>query len=179
MSLSLISRINQTTQLTPVILSGAPERFVSYQDHWRGVEGPRDRVLYHTVSGSSHENTIAARCGLGGFFLRDRSWPVPLGTFYSSHRKTKPKHLVGQGNGRTPYGGMLIDNPSGSFDCAPIIFVRRQPVVALRQSCPEVPAEGMTQARGHGIRTGEARGQEISLERTNANLCGGARLSRA
>jgi hypothetical protein len=68
---SLISRINQTTHLTAGILSEAPERCVSYQDHWREVEGPRGCVPYRAVSGISHDNAIAARCGLGGFFLRD------------------------------------------------------------------------------------------------------------
>src|SRR5215469_7737272 len=58
-------RINQATQIAPVILSGAPQRFVSYQDHWRGVEGPRECVIYHTMSGSSHEIAIAPRCGRG------------------------------------------------------------------------------------------------------------------
>src|SRR5215472_13328232 len=124
MAPSLISRINQTTHLTPVILSGAPERFVSHQDHWRGVEGSRERVIYHTVSGSSHENAIAVRCGLGGFFLRDRSWPLGLDVFYSSYRETTPKRLVGQCTGRIPYGSMVVDNSSGSFDSAPFIFVQ-------------------------------------------------------
>src|SRR5262249_11248693 len=45
MAPSSISDINETKHLTPVILSEAPERFVSYQDHSRGVEGSRDRVL--------------------------------------------------------------------------------------------------------------------------------------
>ena len=63
----------QTTHLTPVIQSGAPERFVSYQDHWRGVEGSRECVIYDAVSGSSYENAVAARCGLEGFFLPDLS----------------------------------------------------------------------------------------------------------
>jgi len=72
----------QTTHLTPVIpsagtsgqaLSEAPERFVSYQDHWRGVEGSRECVIYDAVSGSSYENAVAARCGLEGFFLPDLS----------------------------------------------------------------------------------------------------------
>src|SRR5262249_23668526 len=115
------------THLTPVILSGAPERFVSNQDHWRGVEGSRECVFYHTMSGSSHENAIAARCGLGGFSLRDGSRPLPLHAFYSSHRKTEPKRLVGQGTGRIPYSSMIVDNSSGSFDCAPITFERHQP----------------------------------------------------
>src|SRR5215472_8389779 len=132
MAPSLISRINQTAQLTPVIpsagtsgqaLSGALERFVSYQDHWRGVEGSRERVFYHTVSGSSYENAVAARCGLGGFFLRDRSFPLPLDAFHSSPGMTKPKRLLGQGTGRIPYGSMVVDNSSGSFDSAPFIFV--------------------------------------------------------
>jgi hypothetical protein len=125
MALSLTSRINQTTQVTPVILSGAPERFVSYQDHWRGVEGSRERVIYHTVSGSSHESAIAGRCGLRGLFFRDPSCPLPLDPFHSSHCRAKSKPLVGYGTGRTPYGSMVIDDSSGSFDCAPIIFVRR------------------------------------------------------
>src|SRR5262249_39799604 len=133
MAPSLISRINQTTHLTPVIpsagtsgqaLSGAPEGFVIHQRYWRGVEGSRERVIYHTVSGSSYENAVAARCGLRGFFLCDRSWPFALDAFYSSHRKTKPKRLVGQGTGRTPYCSMVVDNSSGSFDSAPFIFVR-------------------------------------------------------
>jgi len=33
--------LNQITHLRPVILSGAPERCVSYKDRWRGVEGSR------------------------------------------------------------------------------------------------------------------------------------------
>src|SRR6516225_2269968 len=102
MAPSLISRINQTKHLKPVILSGAPKRFVSYQDHWREIEGPRERVFYHTLSGSSHEKAIATPCGLGGFFLRDPSWPSALDAFFPPHRKTKPKRLVGQGTGRIP-----------------------------------------------------------------------------
>ena|SRR5215469_17883830 len=112
-----------TTHLTRVILSGAPERFVSYRDHWRGVEGPRERVHYHAVSGSSHENAVGARRALGGFFLRDRSWPLPLDAFDSSHRKTKPKPLVGQSMGRIPYVSIVVDNSSGSFDSAPVMLV--------------------------------------------------------
>jgi hypothetical protein len=100
MAPSLISRINQTTHLTPVILSGAPERFVCYQDHWRAVEGSRERVLYHTASGSSHENANAARCGLGGFFLRDRSWPTPLDAFHFLTPQDEIQALVGQSTGR-------------------------------------------------------------------------------
>src|SRR5215831_15780575 len=85
MAPSLISRINQTTHLTPVILSGAPERFVCYQDHWRGVEESRERVPYHAVSGSSHEDAIAAPCVLDAFLkhalmlaslLLWASWPL-------------------------------------------------------------------------------------------------------
>src|SRR5215472_2287673 len=102
MAPSLISRINQTTHLTPVILSGAPERFVSHQDHWRGVEGSRERVIYHTASGSSHENANAGPCGLGGFFLRERSWPTPLDAFPFLTRMTKSKRLVGQNTGEFP-----------------------------------------------------------------------------
>jgi len=54
---------------------------------------------YHTVSGSSHENAMAGCCGLGRFFLRDGSCPLPLGAFHSSHRKMKLKRLVGQAHG--------------------------------------------------------------------------------
>src|SRR5215472_12350502 len=132
MAPSLISRINQTTHLTPVILSGAPERFVSHQDHWRGVEGSRERVIYHTVSGSSHENANAGPCGLGGFFLRERSWPTPLDALPLLTRHDEIQAVSGTEHGGIPYGSMVVDKPSGSFDCAPIIFVRRQPVVALR-----------------------------------------------
>ena len=52
--------------------------------------------------------------------------------FSIPHTYDEIQALVGQGTGRIPYGSMVVDNPSGSFDCAPIIFVRRQPVVALR-----------------------------------------------
>src|SRR5262245_21956514 len=126
MAPSLISSVNQTTHLTPVILSGAPQRFVFHRRHWREVEGSRERVPCHAVSGSSQQSAIAAPCGLAGFLLHNRSWPLPLDAFHSSHHKTKPKPLVGQDTGRTPYGSMAIDKPSGSFDCAPITFVRRQ-----------------------------------------------------
>jgi hypothetical protein len=119
----LISHMDQTTHLTRVILSGVPERFVSYQHHRRGVEGPRERVRYHAVSGSSHENAVGARRALGGFLLRDRSWPLPLDAFDSSHRKTKPKPLVGQSMGRIPYVSIVVDNSSGSFDSAPVMLV--------------------------------------------------------
>jgi hypothetical protein len=70
--------------------------------------------------------------GLGGFFLPDRSWSLLLDAFHSSHGMTEAKRLVGHGTGRTPYGSMVVDNSSGSFDCAPITFARRQPVAALR-----------------------------------------------
>jgi hypothetical protein len=88
--------------------------------------------LYLAVPGSSHENAIAGRCGLGGFFLPDLSWPLPLNAFHLSHRKTKPKRLAGQAMGRTPYGSIVADNSSGSFDCAPITLVRDNLLVALR-----------------------------------------------
>src|SRR5215472_16930927 len=78
---------------------------------------------YHAVSGSSHENAVGARRALGGFFLRDRSWPLPLDAFDSSHRKTKPKPLVGQSMGRIPYVSIVVDNSSGSFDSAPVMLV--------------------------------------------------------
>src|SRR5262249_48270216 len=100
MAPSLIFRINRTTHLTPVILSGAPERFVSYRDLWRAVEGPRECVIYNDVSGSSKENATAAPRWLGGHFLRDRSWRLPLGAFHSSHGKTKPKAVSGTGHGK-------------------------------------------------------------------------------
>jgi hypothetical protein len=45
---------------------------------------------------------------------------------------TQPKRLVGQGTGRIPYGSTVVDNSSGSFDCAPIIFKKGHIVVALR-----------------------------------------------
>src|SRR5215472_10529067 len=97
-----ISRINQTTHLTPVILSEAPERFVIYQHHRRGVEGSRGRVIYDTVSGSSHESAIAARCGLGGFFLCDRSWSLPLGAFHSAHGMKNPSGQWDRALGKLP-----------------------------------------------------------------------------
>src|SRR5262249_39072130 len=158
-------RINQTKHLTPVILSGAPRRFVSYHDHWRGVEGSRERVIYHTVSGSSHENAIAARCGLGGSFLCERSSPTPLDAFHSSQPKTKPERLVRQSTGRIPYGSMVVNKSSGFlrlppqdrlFDCAPNTFVRATGRGAPLRACPEVPAEGMTQATRYGRKPGEA-----------------------
>src|SRR5262249_12390639 len=36
-----LSRFEITIHLATVILSGAPERFVFQQNHWRGVEGPQ------------------------------------------------------------------------------------------------------------------------------------------
>ena len=121
-----------TTYPTPVILSEAPERFVSHQHHWRAVEGSREHVPHQVVSGSSYENASGRELRAWRFFLRDRPWPLPLGAFHSSHGMTKSKRLVGEGTGRIPYVSMVIDNSSGSFDCAPITFERRQAVVALR-----------------------------------------------
>src|SRR5262249_15893421 len=106
--------------LTPVILSEAPERFISYQDHWRVVEGSRECVPYRAVSGSSQENAIAARRRLGGFFLRDRSWLLHLDAFHS--RKMKPKRSF---QGLAPLLGCLRE-PGTSGDSGAVNHVEQR-----------------------------------------------------
>ncbi len=85
-----------------VILSEAPAKFVSGQNHWRGVEGSRGSIPGHAASGSSPKDVIPARCGLSGLFLGDRSPTLsPLGAFHSSHGtgKCKPQAFTGTGYG--------------------------------------------------------------------------------
>jgi len=44
---------------------------------------------------------------------------------------------------------MVVDNSSGSFDCAPITFERRQPVVALRSQWQKTAGASRIVWHGH------------------------------